>query len=432
MGCVFTSQNDLIQKNEISLTPLPNSSIRKIRTDSYGIGMEETNNSKAVINNNEQINNFSSLNLGTIKYKIQFKNGREMEVVPYLMNKLCSHIKGFLFRKKYDEYLKTQLLDYTNEIYFEFIILTKNYKSSKVINNKKNEKIKNILKTSWEEFYTKDPSILINDKINKIKKYSNGLIFKYKNKKFVSSDINQCLKNAESCYKGSVEIITNKKNGYGELININGTQQIGTFYNDEFSGWNILVNNNGLIYIGFFINNALNGKGIKYNPENDYMYKGDFKNLKKEGYGEELFDGNTYKGEFKNDKKNGQGELVLKNGDIYKGKFENDQFNGNGNYVWKNIKKEYIGNFMDGVMHGIGFLKWGDNQYYKGMFINEKKEGKAEFGIVDGIKFFFEFKNDIPLGKGYMQDKNNCLYEVYYNQGKIIDKNMREMTFLFQ
>ena len=98
----------------------------------------------------------------------------------------------------------------------------------------------------------------------------------------------------------------------------------------------------------------------------------------------------------------------------------------------ENIKKEYIGNFMDGVMHGIGFLKWGDNQYYKGMFINEKKEGKGEFGIVDGIKFFFEFKNDIPLGKGYMQDKNNCLYEVYYNQGKIIDKNMREMTFLFQ
>ena len=81
MGCVFTSQNDLIQKNEISLTPLPNSSIRKIRTDSYGIGMEDTNNSKAVINNNEQINNFSSLNLGTIKYKIQFKNEANISII---------------------------------------------------------------------------------------------------------------------------------------------------------------------------------------------------------------------------------------------------------------------------------------------------------------------------------------------------------------
>ena len=433
MGCVFSDKNDLILKNDISLTPLPKSSIRKIRTDSYVLGLEDTNNSKAANKNyNERINNLSSLNYGPVKYSLHLKIGKEMEVLPYHLTKLYSVIKGFLFRKKYEDYLKTQLMDYTNELYFEFIILTKNYKSSKLINNKNNENIKNIFKTSWEEFYIKDPTILLKEKINKIKKYPNGLIFKYKNKNFDSSNINQCLKNVESCYKGSIDILTNKKNGNGELINIDGTQYIGTFYDDEFCGWNIMVNNTGIIYVGLFNHNSLIGKGLNYNTSNGYIYRGDFKNFQKSGYGEEISGGEKYNGEFEDDKKNGQGELILKNKDIYKGIFVDDKFNGKGHYIWSDKKREYNGNFVDGKMHGNGILKWGDNKYYKGCFNNGVKEGKSEFGFINGYKFFFEFKNDLPYGKGYVQDKKNQLYEVYYtNQGKIIDKNRNEIVFLF-
>ena len=398
--------------------------------------MEDTNKSKIVNNNNiERNNNLSSLNFGHITCDLQMKNSQEMELSPFYINKITkisSHIRGFLFRKKYDEYLKTQLMDYTNEIYFEFIILTKNYKSSKVLNDKKNKKIKEIFKISWNDFYEKDPTVLIREKLNKIKKYTNGLIFTYKNKNFNQSDINECLKNAESCYKGSVDIFTNKKNGYGELINIDGRQQIGTFYNDEFCGWNLDVNKNGFIYKGLFNHGVLDGKGIYYNPEIDYEYKGDFKNMKREGNGTELFDGNEYIGEFRDDKKNGQGIMKIKNNDLYRGNFTNDKYNGMGCYIWSNKKKEYNGNFVDGKMHGNGTLKWGENKYYKGNFNNGIKEGKAEFGFINGYIFFFNFKDDIPCGKGYKQDTNNSLSEVYYNQGKIIDKNMKEIIFSFQ
>ena len=398
--------------------------------------MEDTNNSKIVNNNNmERNNNLSSLNFGHIKCDdFQMKNSKEMELSPFYINKIIkisSYVKGFLFRKKYDEYLKTQLMDYTNEIYFEFIILTKNYKSSKVLNDKKNKKIKEIFKVSWNDFYERDPTVIINKKIDKIKKYTNGLIFTYKNKNFNTSDINECLKNAESCYKGSVDIITNKKNGYGELINIDGTQQIGTFYNDEFIGWNLCVHKNGSIYKGLFNHGVLDGKGIYYYPEIEYEYKGDFKNMKKEGNGTEIFGGNIYTGEFRDDKKNGQGEMKIKNKDIYRGNFINDKYNGIGCYIWSN-KKEYNGNFVDGKMQGNGTLKWGENMYYKGGFNNGIKEGKAEFGFINGYNFFFNFKDDIPCGKGYKQDTNYNLSEVYYNQGKIIDKNMKEIIFSFQ
>ena len=169
-----------------------------------------------------------------------------------------------------------------------------------------------------------------------------------------------------------------------------------------------------------------------YNPSNDYIYKGDFKNSLKEGYGEEIFDGYKYIGEFSDDKKNGQGKIILKNNDVYKGAFINDKFNGNGIYTWHEINKEYNGNFVDGKMHGIGILKWRGCMYYKGGFNNGIKDGKAEFGYINGNKFFFDFKNDLPSYKGYMQDINNILSEVIYSQGKIIDQNKKEIIFLFE
>ena len=60
------------------------------------------------------INNLSSLNLGPIKYILKLKNGKEIEILSQHLDKLISNIKGFLFRKKYEEYLKTQLMDNTN------------------------------------------------------------------------------------------------------------------------------------------------------------------------------------------------------------------------------------------------------------------------------------------------------------------------------
>lgn len=432
MGCVLTAKKNISSTNEISLASIPKSSIRQIKSDSFNLGIVETNNSKVVHkNNNETINNLSSLN--SIKYNLQLKNGREIVVLPNQLNKLFGAIKGFLFRKKYEDYLKTQLLDHTNELYFEFIILVKNYRSSKLINNKSNEKIKNILKTSWEEFYIKDPTILLKQIINKVKKYSNGLIFKYKEKsEFDSSNISECLENVEYCYKGYVDIITNKKTGYGELIYKDGRQYIGNFYDDKFCGWNILVNNEGIVYVGLFNQDALNGKGLTYNTTNDYLYRGDFVNFEKNGYGEEVFNGVKYVGEFEKDKKNGKGEIILKNNDIYKGKFADDKMNGKGKYIWDGKKREYNGYFVDGKMNGKGLLIWDNNKFYNGRFNNGVKEGKAEIGFINGEKYLFEFKNDLPFGKGYEKDKdNNILNEVFYDKGKIINKDKKEIIFLF-
>ena len=420
MGCSFCSKNNIAQ-NQITFVPLQNHHIKDINVESSNFSYEES------------INNFKLINIGPMKQELYSEKNKEFDLTNHLLNKLSAYIKGFLFRKKYEDYLKTQLMDHTNELYFQFIFLTRNFISSKILNDKENQKLNDILKTSWKDFYNKDPTIQIQDQINKIKKYNNGIIFKYKNNKFDSNNIDQCLKNVKSCYKGSVELISNKKCGYGELININGTQEIGTFYNDEFYGWNIYVKNNGLLYIGLFNNDILNGHGLCYNAENGYLFKGIFKDFQKEGFGVELSsEGNNYKGEFKEDKKNGKGEIIFKNKDIYKGEFSNDLINGIGNYIWNNKNKEYNGNFVNGKIDGTGFLKWDDNYYYKGLFINGIKEGKGEIGYINKNKFYFDFKNDLPFGEGFFINKNNNKSPVIYYHGKIIDKNTNEIIFIFE
>ena len=435
MGCTFCSKNNFIIKNELSYIPFHDFGLKEMNFDTPNFTLEESEKYTFINNNNNdnKINNLKLINISPIK-NISYSEKKyiEAERFPYFLNKLSGNIKGFLFRKKYEDYLKTQLIDHTNELYFQFIFLTKNFRSSKVLNNKENEKLNNMMKISWKHFYSKDPTILIKNQISKTKKYNNGFIFKYKNNNYDSNNIEQCLKNVESCYKGSVELINNKKCGYGELININGSQEIGTFYNDEFYGWNTYIKYNGILYIGLFNNDILNGHGLCFNPDNEYLYKGIFKDFQKEGFGEEFFEGNKYKGEFKEDKKNGKGIMIFKNNDIYKGEFYNDIINGYGKYIWKNKNKEYSGNFLNGRINGNGFLKWGNNLYYKGFFNNGVKEGKGELGYLNKNKFYFDFKNDLPFGEGFFINKNNKKSPVIYFQGKIIDKNTNEIIFIFE
>jgi hypothetical protein len=364
------------------------------------------------INNNFEDEKLNKLNSYPIK-KINFLNSR---------------IKGFLLRKNYKDYLKLDLLDFANELYFQFLSKAKNKRVSEIINNDKNQKIMEYVHTNWSEFYEKDPNEEINLKINKTKKYIEGLIFKYKSKNFHSNDLDTCLDSALYCYKGSVNIYTNKKCGYGELIYLDGSQKIGTFYNDEFVGWNTYVNYEGILFVGYFFKNKLNGKGLKYNPDNDHLYKGDFVNGMRHGYGNDFRNNSKYKGQFYFDKKHGNGEIELITGDVYKGEFKNNKISGYGHYIWKNNNHEYIGYFLDGKFHGEGYYKWGDNQYFKGNYINGIKEGRGEIGFNNGKKCFVNFVNGEPCGKGTLIDKNHNIIETEFENGKLKNQN----TYIFE
>ena len=420
MGNICSNFNDDMNKMTYNLsTPVISNINSKRYSSNVSNSLNETNNISLLKSNPFQNKNSNII----IHYNncIENLNNNDINNTVTLIN---SAIKGFLFRKKYREYLKLDLMDITNELYFQFISKTKNKKVSKIINNDKNKKIIEYLRTNWLEFYKEDPNKEINIKINNSKKYINGLIFKYKDKNFHSDKIEICLKNALYCYKGSVDLFTNKKCGYGELNYLDGSQKIGTFYNDEFIGWNTYINSEGILYVGFFSKNKLNGKGLMYCSENEHIYKGDFIEDMRHGFGKDYRKNAKYEGQFSNDKKNGKGEIVLNSGDIYKGEFKNNKITGFGHYIWKNNNHEYIGYFFDGKFHGEGLYKWGENQYFKGKYVNGVKEGKGEIGFSDGKKCFVNFEKGKPCGKGFLIDKNNNIIEAEFENGKLKNKNI--------
>ena len=353
---------------------------------------------------------------------IIYSNKLKIKTINYNASLIISYIKGYMLRKKYKDYLKEELIKQGNDLYNQYLKITKNEKVSYILGENKSPQISKYISTNWDEFYSEDPTKEIKIKISKSKKYSKGLIFKYKNNNFHSINIDECLGAAKSCYIGEVDLYTNKKCGNGEIIYSNGAREKGTYYNNEFVGWNIFIDNQGILYVGLFDKSGLNGKGLRYNKEINHIYRGDFLNGQRHGKGKDYRNNSKYEGDFLKDKKCGKGKIVFDSGDTYEGEFRDNKFNGYGHYVWFKNGHEYTGNYLNGKFHGDGLYKWGKNEYYNGEYVNGVKEGEGEISYADGKKFFVNFTNGKPNGIGMFQDKEGNKCEVEFINGKINKK----------
>ena len=359
-------------------------------------------------------NNNSNNNILSEKKEYTFRKNENVSAED--ITKLNKIIRGHLFRKKFIEKLKQELENFQNELYNKFIEKSKNQK----VENTLKENI-NLLSTTWDEFYDEDPIKEINTEISKIKKYEKGLIFNSIEKKTQNENfsLEKIIENTISIYKGEINIITGEKIGKGELIYKNGSKIIGNFYKNEPYGWNTYINEEGILYIGLFKNGHLNGKGIRFQKNNNLLYKGDFINNLREGEGIEKGNGGKYEGNYEKDKRSGKGKIYFDSGDYYEGDFSDNKFNGNGHFIWKKNGHEYIGEYLNGIIHGNGLYKWNKNQYYKGQYINGVKEGNGEIKYSDGKKFICTFKNGKPDGIGIFVDPKGKQKEVQFIDGKI-------------
>ena len=53
-------------------------------------------------------------------------------------------------------------------------------------------------------------------------------------------------------------------------------------------------------------------------------------------------------------------------------------------------------------MHGKGLYEWSEGEFYRGSFINGKKEGNGEMHWADGRSFIGPFVNGRPQGIGIL------------------------------
>ena len=343
-----------------------------------------------------------------------------------------SLFRGYLYRKKFNDIygIKENLLLENSEIINS---IEKNFIQKSII---KSEQLFIIpySEDNWKKYYKEDIMNLLPKGTNTINsKNSNNS----KNKKEIIVST-KCLlskyQNKDCLYKGTLNInnITKNKvnkiyninnlNGKGVLYLKNGKKYEGNFINGHLNGWCRFINSNGICYEGLFIDGILNGKGeiIKIDENRrKNIFRGDIKNFKKEGKGEEKTSDYTYEGEFLNDIKHGKGKINYNNtGDYYEGIFTKGEITGNGFYSWKN-KHMYNGDFVAGKMHGKGLYVWPDGNEYEGEYVNNVKEGYGVFKWRDGRIYKGKFKNGRPHGKGILTI-NGISFDAIFENGKFL------------
>ena len=365
------------------------------------------------------------------------KNARSPELI------IQSSYNGFSYRKKFNEIdgIKSKLIIEKNKkiksvekkfispltLKLEKLFLNPNYENN------------------WEKYYTEKE---INNLIPKINNSTNNT-----SKNMIQLQVKtECLlskyKNENCLYKGILSINSLKKNkinklnksrlhniktfninsltGKGSLYLQNGKKYEGNFINGELNGWCRYISNKAICYEGLFIDGILNGKGeiITINENRKkYIYKGDIKNFKKEGKGNEKTNDFNYEGDFHNNIKHGQGKIFFYNNssEYYEGEFKNGEITGKGFYKWKN-KHTYTGEFFRGKMHGKGIYTWPDGNIYEGQYIYGIKEGYGEFRWADGRIFKGPFKNGKQHGNGKLT-VNGTTFDAVFEHGKYMGES---------
>ena len=321
--------------------------------------------------------------------------------------KIQAVFRGYIYRKKFKNKIKQNLIQ----------------DSEKFIKEKEKEFIpENLLKTDLilkKEFNEEFLSKLDLKENNKSIKFKTKCLIKKTN-----------LKDEYSLYRGEIDL-KGYYNGYGELYIKTGKKYEGKFTNNKLNGYGRLIDLFGIkCYEGIFKDDKLmdsKGKIISFKEDNNnIVYKGDIKNMKKEGKGiEEKKNEYTYMGSFKNDLYEGNGKIIFDKNEFYEGDFLKGKITGNGYYKWKD-KTSYEGEFLDGKMHGKGIYKWPDGSEFEGNYSNNLKEGYGEYRWTNGKIYQGMYKNGVKHGKGVYIKKNGQKKEVMYNKGELVKNYVKE------
>ena len=346
-------------------------------------------------------NQFNSL-FSTVNTQFQTSTGSkffENNIENDKSIKIQSIYQGYIYRKKYNNYIKQKQIEESNQLLKDLI------EQYTKFNLKRAESLigTKLDKNGYKNYY-KDQN-----QINNLFNYNYGKIFY--TKLLIYHDT------ISAFYSGEVNL-NNEKHGYGILLKSDGSKFEGSWIKDNFTGWGRFIDYDGTLIESNFINGKANGKGMKKNI-NNCIYIGDLINNLKDGYGKEETNEHIYEGEFKNDKKNGNGKLIYKLlNDIYEGEFKDNCITGVGFYTWKN-KDIYKGSFVNGKMHGKGFYKWPDGGEYYGDYYNNIKEGNGKFKWPNGRIFEGQFKNGKPNGFGKLIIGKDQ-FKVEFKDGRLV------------
>lgn len=238
-----------------------------------------------------------------------------------------------------------------------------------------------------------------------------------------TNEENQIIKTFEGTYvKGFIS-------GQGEMIWYQDEQitqtYTGEFLNNQFSGAGELVIKDHEVQKGMFVNGKLHCEDgyVRYDCSGD-EYRGPVRFGKKHGAGGTYTfkAGGRYVGEFRLDEMHGLGSRYYADGLHFRGGFANNSINGNGCMVFNNPlddKEKYVGEMVNGILHGNGTLTFRKNSKYQN-FVGEFKAGLFHKGTLlfrDKSTYDGSFQKGLFEGSGTRTWANGSYFEGQFKDG---------------
>ena len=234
------------------------------------------------------------------------------------------------------------------------------------------------------------------------------------------SNINHKKENGQE--RNDKEIIITDNLNYEEFIG-----EYKDYMSDGFGIYRNYITN--LKITGIFNNNGISGIGIEDSVEGGYVYTGEFKNNKKDGYGTiEWKDGNKYQGEFKDNQLNGYGMIEFPGQKYYQGEVKNGRMDGFGEFFWNNDKK-YIGNYKNDKRNGLGVFIFKANNMKNSILLGET-ENNTDFNSLSAYIGFW--KNGNMDGFGMKVNNYEVKYGLWENgsKRKYLESNFALKTYI--
>ena len=254
---------------------------------------------------------------------------------------------------------------------------------------------------------------------NRSKKRPSDLIY-YNKSKLYSLSTNYDLTESEYYkFKNSLESMIKEK---GEILKNLKMTEILSLKNPHANEINIpedIIKNNNNNTNPYSVQISIQEPVIQF--PNGEIYEGGWNTKsQRHGFGISINkENNVYKGLWENDNFGSYGAFIEQNGNYYIGELENGKAKGMGEMFIKN-KIKYEGEFNEDLPCGKGILEnLYDGSIYEGQILNGVKNGYGEIKFKNGIEYKGEFIDDKFNGKGKIIFPNGREYEGEFKNNKL-------------
>jgi len=152
----------------------------------------------------------------------------------------------------------------------------------------------------------------------------------------------------------------------------------------DIIGPGVRISSNGRREIGAFADGQLNGRGKLIIPRAGIIEEGIFKDGRlNDVAGKMTYPSRVDSGIFRDDQLDNQGMRTYNNGNQYEGNFLGSKFSGDGTFTWSGGKKWFKGKFVEGRREGKGELFFDNGYVAYGMWKNDCPDG--EITIEKGV-----------------------------------------------